>query len=158
MGGVYFNGTDSKLSGSGMDSLKADITQVFDFYFQGLSTGTATLFDNGNLRVAVDYNSGNERIVVYSDNTTGATSASGSVNPNTWHRLVYTRTSTGDTNIYIDGALSGTGSSGIPAGSDTWYFGSDGGSASYFRGTVGRVTTYNRILTEDEIQRVYDFR
>ena len=158
-GSYEFNGTSSKIDFVSMGhNLTGDITYVDNFRFLPFRSGYLTLFDNGQFRVAVDYNSGDERIIVYSDNSTGATSAT--IEPNTWYNLVVTRGSTGTTNIYIDGVLSGTAdqSSGTPAAGTSYYRGSDGGSASYFTGRTGWSGIYGRILSSDEISRTYIYR
>ena len=70
------------------------------------ANGWGRLFDNG--RAIAFVNDAADNVVVNWDASAQAVSATNSLDLNTWHHLVVTRTAAGVTNFYIDGSASGT--------------------------------------------------
>jgi hypothetical protein len=103
---------------------------------------------------------GNRASVTNDGGSTNVSSASISNFLNTWHHYCAVRTSaaTNNTNIYVDGTLSGSANQ--SAGTPTTGFGNgaignrdSGGYA--FNGLLDDVRIYNRALTTAEIQQLY---
>jgi hypothetical protein len=122
--------------------------------------GNGRIFDNGALVLKVP---NAERLTFSSDGRgTEASSGYGSFNLNVWTHVVVMRTSTGVTNFYIDGVLSGTANqnSGTPAAgrghvsignaipSDRTDVGWDG--------LIDDMRIYDRALSAEEIKRLHD--
>jgi len=102
----------------------------------------------------------NDQILLSSDGSTTAASATNSVLINTWYHVVATRPSAGtNTNIYINGLLSGTANqnSGTPAsGTANDAIGNNEASTATFDGFLADVRVYNRLLTTSEITLLYE--
>ncbi|RLF98368.1 MAG: hypothetical protein DRN49_06000 [Thaumarchaeota archaeon] len=105
---------------------------------------------SGNIEVRTRDNSG----------TTIGVTSNGVITLNAWHHIVYTVTSTGEINLYINGILDKNNAfSGPPkTNAQPLHFGST--SSSYFGyagyGLIDEVRIYNRSLTAEEIQFLYN--
>ena len=122
---------------------------------------------------------GNSRVILYAEkhvdncNTTcflftsdgasnEAKSAADSLTYNKWQHVVVTRNSAGTANFYIDGAPSGSSNqaSGSPtnSGTNNVFIGNDDPAArnTPWDGLMDDVRVYNRILSTDEIKRLYN--
>lgn len=103
---------------------------------------------------------GYKRMQFYSDGATGASSATNSISLNIWQHVLVTRNVAGDeTNIYIDGLLSGVADqdSGTPVMGDTNVFIGGRYPALYnFDGKISDVRIYNTVRTEAERTLIYE--
>jgi len=120
--------------------------------------GYGRFIDNGKVMFSV-YTSGN-RIGFSSDGySTTALSAVNSVTFNNQYVFICaTRTSTGITNIYINGVLSGTAnqSSGTPAtGTNNIILGNNNAGSYAFDGLMSNVRIYDGILSTQEIAQLW---
>ena len=86
--------------------------------------------------------------------------ANNSIILNTWQHVLITRPSAGtNTNIYINGVLSGTANqnSGTPeAGTTNTFIGNNNNGDRTFDGQISELKTYNRILSPEEITLLYE--
>ena len=76
------------------------------------------------------------------------------VMPSGWCSVVVTQDSTAGQKIYIDGILKASGNVNVETELGTGYIGR-GLSGEYFKGYIADVMVYNRALTEEEIQQLY---
>jgi hypothetical protein len=98
------------------------------------------------------------RMVVYVNNVGLAFTAS-DFSCNTWHHVAVTYNNTsGVSELYVNGALSGTvtfSSGGLGASTYPMGIGRDGRWNDRFHGAIDEVRVYNRVLSAGEIQSVY---
>src|SRR3989338_7155362 len=90
--------------------------------------------------------------------TNVAYSAMNAITFNTWQHVCVVRNSTGSTNFYFNGLLSGTANqnSGTPgAGVTNVIIGSRSSNVWEFNGSIDEVAIWNRSLSADEIQQLY---
>jgi len=82
------------------------------------------------------------------------------ISNNNWHHILITRPSAGtNSNIYINGVLSGTANqdSGTPIpGTTTTYIGNRYAGSTAFDGQISGMKIYSRVLTTDEIDSLYN--
>ena len=100
----------------------------------------------------------NNGIGLTSDGSTNALSASNVITNGVWTHVCGTRDSSGTTNLYVNGALSGSANqtSGTPASSAfNNNVGAKGnGVASFYNGTIDDVRVYSRVLSATEISQL----
>ena len=78
-----------------------------------------------------------------------------SVESNKWYNFV-TIISSGDTRQYVDGNLLGTATYRSPAGKDFYIAMKEDGQGDYaWEGSIDDVRVYNRKLTANEVQSIY---
>lgn len=98
-------------------------------------------------------------IMVNSDGSTNATTASNSVLINTWYNFAVTRAAGGaKTNMYLNGVQSGTTNqdSGTPAiGLTNDIIGNNNATTQTFDGDIHTIRIYDRILAAEEIVALY---
>ena len=163
IGATYttFNGTTSYVD-VGADKptdLTGDITISAWIYPTGWGErNTGRILGNGKyiLRVTV----AGDKIQIFNLGEKTVNSADNSVTLNTWHHVLTTRPSAGtNTNIYINGVLSGTANQdfGTPAaGTTNTFIGKDDAGAKTFDGYIAHVRIWNRILTTAERTAEYN--
>jgi hypothetical protein len=102
----------------------------------------------------------NRRLMFVSDNSSFSVSSTGSFTQNQWHFVAVTRDSTGAVvNFYIDGVYyAGSGTSGTPVADTTnWSIGDfETVGVRPFAGKIDELRLYNRILTKEELTRLYN--
>lgn len=100
------------------------------------------------------------RLSVWLQNSERASTPSGSVSLNEWHYVAFTFNDiSNEVKIYIDGAERGSGSytGSISGNANNIYIGRYPGSAvAYFNGTIDEAAIWNRSLTAEEIQSIYN--
>jgi hypothetical protein len=107
-------------------------------------------------------NTGTIRFIVYVSQPTNTYSlrySAGAINDNAWHHVVCTYNTDGTINIYIDNSLSngtaqGSGYGAPRMDSDSVHIGKRG--TQWWSGDIDDVRLYNRILTTDEIEKLYN--
>ena len=120
-------------------------------------TGTNTLTAN-----YVDTNKGyffgiyNSKLGYYSN---AWKSANTTLSSGIWYHTAITIDSSGNYIMYLNGVSDGSGASNLPVtGEDTFKIGAYGlnGGLGRFNGLIDDIRVYNRILSAEEIQRLYD--
>ncbi|MES2922292.1 MAG: LamG-like jellyroll fold domain-containing protein [Verrucomicrobiota bacterium] len=79
------------------------------------------------------------------------------INDGNWHHLAATLdTGNGAMKLYVDGVLSasGTGAAAPRSAPANFYLGSVGGTAGFLNGSLDEARLYNKILSQDEINRL----
>jgi hypothetical protein len=152
--------TDYVDTGSDFISTKALTISVWVYARSNGGLGNGRILDNGSTVLKIP---NAERITFSSDGQVSqAGSESGSFNLNIWTHVVAIRTSTGVANFYINGMLSGTPNqnSGTPvAGVGNVSIGNgtpNGRTDVGWDGIIDDVRIYNRVLTADEIEHLYN--
>jgi len=152
--GMNFNGSNSKIDCGSYDSLVGDKT--FIAWIKPRSLGTiGRIFDNGKLIFSVI---GPLTIQLLSDGATAIYAASSIIKFEVNILCAATRTSTGITNFYINGVLSGTTnqSSGTPvAGNINLNVGNRTTNDRGFNGIISKPRIINGILTAEEISQLW---
>lgn len=104
------------------------------------------------------YGAGN-RFRILSDGSTEAWSAVGSLPFNQWTFVVATRDSNGVANLYANGVLSGTANQNsgtpVPGTINVCIGGRSSDALRGWNGSIDDVRIYNRVLTTEEIKRLY---
>lgn len=158
-GSIYamdFNGTSSKLDLGTYNTLVGDKTVRFWVNLKGFgSSEIGGIIGNDKFRVSTR-GSANNRLYFYSDGSTFAASAVGSLVLRRWIMVCATRTSAGVTNIYINGALSGTAnqSSGTPA-AGTANITVGLASSLYGNCLLSNISIENEILSAQTISQLF---
>lgn len=158
---MKFDGATSKVDCGNPDDLTGDITCVAwaKMYTKGAANG-GRIFDNGKFWIRQTANP----LTYYSASSDGgSTNASGNASSNDftyneWHQIVVTRSSSGVTNIYINGVQSGIAnqSSGTPvAGSTNLLIGADNAGLYNYDGLISDVRIINGILSTKEISQLF---
>ncbi len=155
-----FDGSDDRMSLSSDIVGASDITISLwtKIYSQGGGSG-GTFFDNNKTRL---YLQSSGRAFLTSNG--GSTNASCATNGlkydgSKWFHLVYTRTSGGVANCYIDGSLSGTAdqSSGTLGGITSFdKIGNNVSATAAFDGIIDDFRIYGRVLSATEIRQLYN--
>ncbi len=155
---LNYNGDTSRMDLGAVDVIgTGDVT--FSCWMYPLSWGGANygrIFDNGKFLVLVHFSS--TSVAVYSNGSTRANSATGSLVPNRLHHFAVTRTSGGVANIYINGELSGDANQGTgtpTAGTVNSYIGNDDPLTHGFDGWISKVQVHSEIKSTDWIQDQY---
>jgi hypothetical protein len=150
---MSFNGGTSKLDCGSYDTLVGDKT--FVCWMKPLTYGgNAQGILYNNVKLAIFFVGNVFRL--YSDGTTFC--ASGTIKLGSNQLFIATRSSTGVTNFYINGVLSGTAnqSSGTPAaGSTNLFIGNRSDGTGAFDGTLSGVRVVSGILSVDEISQLF---
>ena len=160
LGGVYFNGTDSHLTKTGMPGIAGNLTVVGWFYPIGYGESNAgRVFDNSK---AMLYTNSSGYMSFSRDGSTAINSGAASIALNKRIFVAVASTSAGVTNFYVGDedtapVLSGTANqaAGTPAAGTTWYIGNRAAGDRTFHGNINSLTVYQRILTTDEILNEY---
>jgi hypothetical protein len=116
--------------------------------------GLGRIFDNGKSNLLVK----NAALSFVSDASTNADSAAGSLSLGVWLHVAVTRTAAGVTNLYVNGAASGTANqnSGTPAASTTTpMLGNRAALDRAFNGLIDDVRIYNSVLSPAQIAELY---
>ena len=124
---------------------------------RGVGETAAKIVDNGAVSFALD-SSSNNQIRISRDNSTFKGSGAQSLEYMKWSFWAVTSTSSGVSNIYKNGVLSGAanGSAGTPIAATTnVIIGSNAATTRDFNGKIDGVRIFNRILTVAEIQDIY---
>jgi hypothetical protein len=143
-----FNGSTSNVAFTGMDGLTGDITISFKINLNTFgSEDIGTVFTAGGFFYAF---LNDNKVYFRREGNTNAFSESISLNTN--YTVVITSTSTGITNIYINGVLSGSPnqSAGIAIANYNYNIGSRS-SDRYFDGIIDNVIIWSRCLIPEEI-------
>jgi len=153
-----FNGSTSKIDCGSYDTLVGNITIYALIKPRSFGeSGYGRFIDNGKVVGSV-YATGS-RLGFSSDGyTTTALSAASSIVLGNTYFVVVTRTSTGITNIFINGVLSGTANqaSGTPAAGTANITLGNNSAASYTQdGTIPLVGVYSGILSSQEISQMW---
>lgn len=157
---MNFNGTSSKLDCGNYNTLVGDKTFIVWYFYKPYSVIPAPRFiDNGKLYIYTSYSDPRYWYVTSNGSTTVASGIITSPVA-TWKQLVITRTSTGITNFYVNGASSGTAnqSSGTPvAGTLNINIGAYVPSYSdqLFNGQMSAVRIADGILTAQEVSALF---
>jgi len=153
-----FDGTDDyiDLGADKPTDLTGDITISAWIYPESAGeNGGGRIIDNGKF---VAFTTG-ARTAFTGDDSTVIQSAESIVFDN-WYHLLITRPSAGtNTNIYINGVLSGTANqdSGTPAGGTTnTFIGNRDAGDRTFDGQISGLKIWNRVLSTDEIGYLYN--
>lgn len=151
---MQFDGVDDALvkTGDQIGTGNVTITTVIKPRGWGGST-VGRVFVNGTFLILLN-SAGHIRVI--SDGLTYASSTNGSIALSNSYVVSTTRTSAGVTNIYINGALSGTAdqSSGTPGGGTDTYIGNQASGDRAFDGWIGPVMTFGSILGDSERNQV----
>jgi hypothetical protein len=156
----FHGGTDYVDLGSDYIDTKAVTISAWVYARSHGGLGNGRILDNGSTVLKIP---NTDRFAFSSDGlVTEASSEYGSFRLNTWIHVVVSRKSSGVANFYINGVLSGPANqkSGAPAvgighvsiGNGTPSQRTDVG----WDGLIDEVLLYNRVLTADEIKRLYD--
>ncbi len=83
------------------------------------------------------------------------------VSDDVWHNLVYTYQNPGGASLYLNGVLEATSTSVLTAttttlSSEPFVIGANSGFSGNFIGFIDEVRIYNRALTEEEVQTIYN--
>lgn len=121
------------------------------------STGYKTLFNRGGTgdrKIYVLLNP-SDRLYRYEYFDSGAT-----LSRNAWHHVVYTFDATTDTSgterFYVDGALAGSRTGGVPAsGAGPYFIGAANGNDHRFEGLIDEVAIYGSRLSSDRVSAHY---
>ena len=157
VGAAYteFDGADSKIDTGTNVVGTGDITWSGWLYPQGGGESAyERVYENGKFDITWTDNV----IRVFSDGSTYGYSAASLV-INNWYHVLVTRDTTGaNTNIYVNGVLSGSANqdSGTPdTGTGNDVIGARLAGTNTFDGYISDLRIYNRILTTDEISLLY---
>lgn len=121
----------------------------------------STLVDDDNIFYGSDVRlylrAGTLTYRMVSNGSTAVNSANSSVVFNKWSHIIVTRTSTGVTNFYVNGVLSGDADQvgGTPIAGGNLYIGNNYNNARDYYGDIGTVKIYNSILTTSQINNLY---
>ena len=157
-----FNGSTSKVDCGSYNDLTSDKTFIVWAYTRSRGEGLlGRIISNGNgalSKVTLRVPTTGTGYQYTADFSNYAYSADGTLLFNKWTLIILTRTSTGVTNFYINGALSGTANqaSGTPAaGPFNITIGNAPDQSYTFDGALSNVRVINGILTAQEIAQIY---
>jgi len=155
-GALEFDGADTKVD-TGFDFIgTGDITISAWIYPRSYGENSLGLFlYNGKFLTGI---LSTNKWRVSSDNSTAAYSSDNSVIFNRWSHIVVTRTSSGITNIYINGVLSGTAdqNSGTPSAGANVIIGNTSGQIRTWDGYIQNFQVYNEIISESKRNELYN--
>jgi len=154
-----FDGTDDyiDIGADNPSDLTGDITISAWINPEGWGqVGNGRIIDNGRFKAFVS-TVGDVRF--FSTTSPFLIGGAGDVTLNTWTHFLITRPSSGtNTNLYINGVLSGNANqdSGTPAGGTTnTFIGNNEATTRTFDGQISNLKIYNRVLSTDEIDYLY---
>jgi len=154
---MRFNGTSSKLNCGLYNNLLGDITMCAWVKFYGLGGSTyGNIIDSTKTRMLIQ--GGGLKILVSSDGSISAASATNSIVLNKWTNIIATRKSDGKTSIYINSILSSTANqtSGTPVAATTNItIGNNNVGTQTHDGNIAQVQIYNGILSQEEISQKF---
>ncbi len=89
---------------------------------------------------------------------TTITSAAGGYDDNAWHHVVFTRSTSGAFNLYVDGgtAVSGTGTTAALTANAHINFGRIAAGTNYFQGYLDEIAIYNTVLSGATVTAHYN--
>jgi hypothetical protein len=154
--GLVFNGKDSTATVTGSSGLTGDVTISGRVYLNGWGGSTVgQIITSGQLIISVA-SSGSMLRISRNGNSTFAICVISGLSK--WYNFSITSLSSGVSNIYINGVLSGTAnqSAGTPVSSTFWNVGNSSALNRGFDGTISDLRIYNRILTTSEIQAYHN--
>jgi len=166
-GNVYamdFNGTTSKIDCGSYDTLTGNKTFIAWVNPRGYGEGNlGRIFSNGGPSVGVDatmqlYLYSSSKSFYFRSSVSSYAESAAAYDFNKWTMVTVTRTSTGITNIYVNGALSGTANqtSGTPTAPTTNItIGNDATGVSTFNGGLSNLRIYDGILSTQEIAQLW---
>lgn len=152
---LSFDGADDNIdAGSDFIGISEGTYSAWIFP-ESIGETAGRIFDNGKTFISLGTN-----IIVFSSDggTNNSQSAVSSIEYNKWSFISVTRDSSGLTNIYIDGVLSGTAdqNSGTPvAGTSHVFIGNTSDASRTFDGIIDEVRIYSRILSAEEVGDLY---
>lgn len=153
-----FNGSTSYLTkASAASGLTGNLTisaWIFPTSYGGSSAGR--IFDNSKI-ILYTSSSSSGTFGFLRDGSTGINSGSTTVTLNEWQQITVTCTSSGITDFYINGVLTGTAnqSAGTPVSATTYFVGNNAGGATGFGGIIDGIQVWERILSQEEISLLY---
>lgn len=150
--GLVFNGSDSVVSLTGSNGLSGDLTICARVFVKsGGVQNFGRIFSNLNTNLIISSN------VVLLNRSNSSFMSSGSIAYSNWYNITVISTSTGVTNFYINGILSGTANqnTGAPIAGTAWYIGNNYTIARGVEGTIQDLRIYNRILGAQEIKQYH---
>lgn len=158
-GAIKFNGSNTYVdTGLTRQDLGDSFTISITYRYVGSYNRTySALFAGGSLGdFFVGKDSGNLNLGVQDGNYISDLVPGSNAFDHGWHNVVYTFNNPTGT-IYIDGKSRGTGTFTKARDSDTLLIGSEVTSQDYvLDGYVSRFLVYNRVLSFNEIQRIYN--
>jgi hypothetical protein len=156
-----FDGTDDYLTkASATDGLTGDITISCWFYTTTLGEnstyGVGTIFSNAGVKCHTYV--GYKILFSRDDESTSALSGESKYTLNQWTHLLITSTSTGVSNMYVNGILASAAdiSAGTPVSGTTYRIGEISTGTRAFHGIIEDFKIYHRILSAEEIALSYD--
>lgn len=156
--GIRFDGVNDKGTCTGSSGLNGNVTISTRIKLWGWGgTTNGRIFTNSSIIVWTS--SAGQSIGLSRDNTvTGISSANSSISLNRWHTVTIASTSSGVTNFYIDGVLSGSANQagGTPGSSTSWIIGDNGSFTRALQGEISDLRIYNRVLTAQEIKNYHN--
>lgn len=154
--GMNAGGSTSKLDCGNYDSLLGDISLISWFNIRSFGGGGAgRIIDNGNFQIFI-YSTG--YLIINSNGSTSAASGV-TIKKGVNYQLIVTRTSTGATNIYLNGILNGSAnqSSGTPvAGSNNIILFNSNNNVYWLDGRLSQIRIIKGILNAQECQQLFD--
>ncbi len=157
-GASLFNGTTSMIdTGVDMIGIKPLTVEAWIYPTEWGESGQGRILDNGKVALRVSSIAAN--IFFFGDYSNNASSASASVALNNWYHVMVTRNAAGDeTNIYINGVLSGSADqdSGTPAeGPSNVFIGNNDTAVTTFDGKIAKVRVYSFIMSAGQVADLY---
>ena len=165
---VLFDGVDDY--GSITRQISTNFTVEFWFKStQGLGTGTSWWQGAGLVDAEVSGAANDFGVSLRSDGKVVAgvgtpdvsiVSSSGGYNNGVWHHVVFTRSSSGVFNLYVDGAAAGsaTGSTAALTSNANINFGRLASANNYYQGNLDEIAIYNTALSAAAIAAHYSAR
>ena len=155
-GALYFDGTNDSINLSSISALTGENVTISAWInWQGGSGAIDTILSQSNNThgYCLYINNTNNTPSFRLNNTTAAASMNLT---NGWHHIVGTHNNTSSNlSIFVDGRLSGTVEK-AGSGIDTKAFVGFDNISNYYYGTIDEVSVWNRTLSDDEINRMYN--
>ena len=156
--GAVFNGSSSKIENTSLD-ISSYSAVTFSFWLSTTTTSSGSLMGfSGNNDMAIQTSNGTTCRLYFRSNTNYTDVSNFFVNDGTWHHYAFVIDSNG-TNHYKDGSSVTTTSQALSGVTTTFDIGNvtdSGGNNSYFNGKIDQVRIFNRTLTDDEINQLYN--
>ncbi len=158
-GAVDFDGIDDNvLLESDTLGTEADSLCMWIYPTGWGENGYGRIVDNG--RFIVNLNQDNNYLQFSSDGASNSSySAANSISLNTWQYVCIARDAAGTSNIYINGALSGSSDqdSGSPLdGTSVVYFGDRSAGERAFQGKIDEIAVYEREISVSDVSDLYN--
>jgi hypothetical protein len=152
---LQFDGSNDQVL-IGSDVLGASALTISVWIYTANNNSYIITNSNGNTALILENGTTNLLFACLATNTR---SASNSVSTNVWMHVVVTRDAGNLVNFYVNGIRSGTANQdcGTPvAGATQTSIGSTVGGSSPYNGKMDDVRVYNRVLSAQEITRLYN--